>query len=370
MKRLLCILSGMNAGGAETFLMKLYRALDRTKYQMDFCINVKEKCFYEEEILSLGGKIFRIPPKSASVAAFKKNLYEVIQNNHYQYVLRITSSAMGLMDLKIAKKAGAQICAARSSNSSFKSGFATYAAHRIGRWVYMKYVDVKIAPSDLAAEYTFGKKAYKNGDVQILHNAVDMDVFFYREEARKKICEEFGIPSDAGIIGHIGRFDRQKNHAFLIDIFSEIHRRDPNTVLLLVGNGPLEDDIRTKVQALRIDTAVYFIGVRTDIPELLSAMDVFLLPSFYEGMPNAVIEAQATGLPCVISDAITKEANITGLVTYRSIAQPADVWAETALSQIHAERVDTEEIFIEKKYDIQSVVNEFTAMIFSKGGGA
>lgn len=161
MKRVLCLISGMNAGGAETFLMKLYRQLDKTKYQMDFCINVFDKCFYEEEILALGGKIYRIPPKSVSRVAFKKQLYDIVKANHYNYVLRVTSNAFGFMDLKIAHRAGANVCAARSSNSSDGEGLKAKVAHKLGRLLYSKYVNVKIAPSDLAAKYTFGKKITK-----------------------------------------------------------------------------------------------------------------------------------------------------------------------------------------------------------------
>lgn len=161
MKRLLCILSSMNAGGAETFLIKIYRRIDNTKYQMDFCINASEKCFYEDEILSLGGKIYRIPAKSTSLRNFAGQLHDVVSSNGYKNVLRITSSAFGFMDLKIASKAGAKVCAARSSNSSDGGSLKSKVVHRLGRILYGKYVNVKIAPSDLAAEYTFGKKAYK-----------------------------------------------------------------------------------------------------------------------------------------------------------------------------------------------------------------
>lgn len=161
MKRLLCILSGMNAGGAETFLMKIYRNMDLTLYQMDFCINVKEKCFYEDEISDLGGKIYRIPSKSENLTEFKKQLYSIIKDNEYDRVFRISSNAMGFMDLKIARKAGANVCIARSSNSSDGKSLKSKIMHALGKILYSRYIDVKIAPSDLSAIYTFGKKAYK-----------------------------------------------------------------------------------------------------------------------------------------------------------------------------------------------------------------
>ena len=157
-ERLLCILSNMNAGGAETFLMKLYRNIDRDKYQLDFCLNNKDKNFYEDEIANYGGRIYRIPSKSESLKEFKQQLTETVKNNNYKYVLRITANAAGLLDLKVAKKAGAQVCIARSSNSNADGGIKARILHRIGQLLYLRYVDKKIAPSDLAAIYTFGKK--------------------------------------------------------------------------------------------------------------------------------------------------------------------------------------------------------------------
>ncbi len=364
MQRLLCILSGMNAGGAETFLMKLYRNIDRTKYQFDFCVNVKEKCFYEDEILSLGGKIYRIPSKTENLKEFKQQLTDLIRNNEYTYVLRITSNAMGFLDLKIAKKAGAKVCCARSSNSSDGTGIKSKVAHMLGRLLYGKYVDVAFAPSDLAASYTFGNKAYKNGKVHILHNAVDLDIFHYDVDARIKAREELGVDSDVNVFGHIGRFMEQKNHMFLADIFKCVKEKNKNSVLLLVGDGDLKEQFEEKAIELGIRDSIIFTGIRSDIPALLSAMDVFVFPSLYEGMPNTVIEAQATGLSCLISNTITKEANITDLVEYLPLSAAAEHWAQVAMQKLGQERSDTKQAFVDNKYDIQSLTKEFEKIIF------
>lgn len=363
MKRLLCLLSSMNAGGAEGFLMKVYRQLDKSRYQMDFCINVKDKCFYEDEILAMGGRIYRIPSKSENLKEFKRQLTEIIKREGYDNVLRVTSSAMGFMDLKIAKKAGARVCCARSSNASDGNGLKAKVCHRLGRLLYNKYVDVKVAPSDLAAKYTFGAKAYENGKVTIIHNGVDLDVFKYCPEERNCIRNELSVPKDVKLVGHVGRFNEQKNHMFLLEIFQKMHSAAPNTVLLLVGKGELDGKIREKATELGISDSVIFAGVRSDVPHLLSAMDVFVFPSFYEGMPNTVIEAQATGLPCIIADTITKEADITGLVRYLPLGD-ADTWAKEALSAVSAERADTKSHFVTNKYDIGSVADEFAKYMY------
>ena len=364
MKRLLCILSGMNAGGAETFLMKIYRNIDRSKYQMDFCINVKEKCFYEDEISDMGGKIYRIPSKSENIKEFKKQLTAIVKDQEYTNVLRITSSAMGFMDLKIAKKAGAIVCCARSSNASDGNSLKSKIAHRLGKVLYNRYVDVKVAPSDLAARYTFGVKAYESNKVNIIHNGVNLDVFKYSPEERENLRKEFSLAPETKLLGHVGRFDKQKNHMFLLEVFQRIHSIEHNTKLVLVGSGPLEEQIRTKAQNLDILSSIIFAGVRSDVPNLLSAMDAFIMPSFYEGMPNTVIEAQATGLPCIIADTITKEANITGLVEYLPLGD-ANLWANKALSSIRPQRAATKESFIVNKYDIESVVDEFVKYMYA-----
>lgn len=367
MKRLLCILSSMNAGGAETFLMKLYRCLDRDQYQMDFCINTKERCFYEDEIIRLGGRIYRIPSKSEDLKGYKKQLSEIVSQYKYLHVLRITSNAMGFLDLKIAKKAGAQVCIARSSNASDGGGLKIRIAHRLGKILYKRYVDVRIAPSDLAAKYTFGEKAYMNGEVLLLHNGVDLNSFRYDANGRKSVRNAFGISEDTKLIGHVGRFNPQKNHSFLLDIFQQIDIQNSDCRLLLVGAGDLEQEIRTKVHQLQLDEKVIFAGIRRDVPQLMSAMDVFVFPSFYEGMPNTVIEAQACGLQCIIADTITKEAKVTDLVSFMRLSDSPEKWAQTVLAkaQIQNPRDRYAIEMNQKGYGIKQCVDLFTQWVFN-----
>ena len=357
----------MNAGGAETFLMKLYRAIDKSEYQFDFCINVKEKCFYEDEILAMGGRIFRIPSKSENMKEFRKQLYSVVKENGYKHVLRITSNTMGFLDLKIAKDAGAEVLAARSSNSSGGGSFKSRISHIIGKLLYSKYVNVKIAPSDLAAIYTFGKAAYDRGEVALLNNAVDTGLYKYDSEARREARAELGIPDDARVVGHVGRFMTQKNHTFLLDVFKALSEKDEKAILLLIGDGELRGEIEQKINALGLESRVILAGVRRDVPRLLSAMDAFVLPSFYEGMPNVVIEAQANGLSSVIADTITKEANITEMVNYISLSAGADEWADNLSAAMNAERRDTRQCFIDNGYDIESSVKKLVSIIFEGG---
>ncbi|WP_456105605.1 glycosyltransferase family 1 protein [Phascolarctobacterium succinatutens] len=367
-KRLLCLVSCMNTGGAETFLMKLYRKMDRSKYQMDFGVYTQDECFYDKEIESLGGKIHHLVPKTRDFSLYKKGLYDLVKKEQYKYVLRITSNAAGFYDLKIAKEAGAKVCIARSSNSSDGESFKVKLINSISRFLYVKYVDVKVAPSDLAAEYTFGKSAITNGEVHYLNNGLDLGVYHFSEEKRKKIQEEFSL-QDKFVVGHVGRFSRQKNHEFLLEIFHALKQKRPNAVLLLVGNGELKQNIENKAKALGIDDSIIFAGIRSDVPALLSAMDVFVFPSFYEGMPNTVIEAQATGLPCVIADTITKEAGVTDIVKYRSLKDSADKWVKEILLSANNGIVNRS-LYPKKMkdsgYDINDIVKTFKNIVFNK----
>ena len=359
MKRILCLVSGMDAGGAETFLMKLYRNMDRNLYQMDFAVNVKEPAFYDEEIMSMGGRIYYVPPKTKDLKGFTEGLYNLVKSKKYQYVLRVTSNSIGFFDLFVAIKAGAKVCAARSSNSSDGGRVLVRVVNRLARLLFLRYVDVMIAPSDLAAEYTFGKRMVKKGKVHFLKNAINLEEFSYSEESRKEIRREFGLTNEF-VIGHIGRFTEQKNHRFLIDIFANVLDNIPNAKLFLVGEGELRKVIEECVEKKGIQESVIFAGIRKDISKLLSAMDVFALPSLYEGMPNVIIEAQASGLPCFIADTITREADLTGLVKYLSL-NDVEIW-RLKIENIKGknyERQTQRQAMVQKGYDINFEVRKF-----------
>ena len=200
--------------------------------------------------------------------------------------------------------------------------------------------------------------------MNFIHNGVDLDVYKYDEGNRRKIRRECGIADEQIVIGHIGRFNQQKNHKFLIEVFSEVLKQKPNALLMLVGDGKKKNEIKEQIKSLGIEESVIFTGIRSDVPALLSAMDVFVFPSFYEGMPNTVIEAQATGLPCVIADTITEEASFTGLVKYISLQVSSHEWANSVIASCKKSRIDTQNEFIKYAYDIDSVKNNFKEVVF------
>lgn len=364
MKRILCILSSLDSGGAETFLMKLYRILPPEEYQFDFIVSVEGGC-YTQEVLERGGHIYKIPLRTKDLFTAMRDIKRIVQKYQYNVVLKLAENSLAVVDLVAAKLGGAKTLALRSCNAPTGLSFSARFVHRLLQPLLNHMSTVKLAPSFLAAEYMFGKYVSQK-HVQLLHNGVDLSIFHFDFDGRRKIRKEFAL-CDKLVVGHIGRFHRQKNHLFLLEIFAKLRDIRQDAVLLLVGTGELKNTILKYAQELCIQDAVIFAGQRFDIPQILSAMDVFVFPSFHEGMPNTVIEAQATGLPCIIADTITKEADITGLVQYISLDQKPEYWAKAALSAVLKERPDTTQAFIEHGYDIQCVSKELLRLMECEG---
>lgn len=362
-KRILCIVGGMNAGGAETFLMKLYRKLDKSKYQMDFYVTDSNEGYYDKEILSLGGKIYRSVPKSKNLLKSLKNLANVVKKNNYKYVMRVSQHSLSTLELLVAKLNGADVLIYRSSNSKTGGGKINTLLHYFFKWMSIRIPNIKIAPSTEAAEFMFGKNCIINKNAKILKNGIPLELFQFDEKKRNKIRNEFKI-EEKFVIGHVGRFSEQKNHYYLLDVFSEIVKLNNDSVLLLVGNGNLENKIKERVKRLGLENQVVFAGTRSNIPEILMAMDVFIFPSFFEGLPNSVIEAQATGLPCLISDTITSEVKIIDEVKFMSIKEQPSNWAKEALTMTRNNEIENiRNKFIRNGYDINKIVDDFIDLI-------
>lgn len=355
MKRLLCIVSSMDRGGAETFLMKTYRQLDKNKYQMDFCVSKRETGFYDDEIKKMGGKIYYVPPKTKRIIKNFFNIKKIVKEKQYKYVLRTSQQSLAALDLLAAKCGGARILIYRSSNAGVTNA---KIINNIFKPLPKIIPNVKLAPSIKAAEFVFGKRAVLNNDVIILHNALNYDDFEFKSEIRDKIRNELKIKNEV-LYGHIGRLNKQKNHTFLLDVFSEILKKQENSKLLLIGDGELRQNIIDRINELRIEKNVIFLEAQKNVNEYFMAMDKMIFPSLFEGMPNVIIEAQASGLPCYISNTITEEANITGLVKYIDLNKSSKEWANIILSDEINKRKDFKDKFIEKKYMIQQIVDEF-----------
>ncbi len=364
-KRLLCCMSSMNAGGAETFLMKQYRMLDKEKYQLDFCVNVQERCFYDDEIEALGGRIYRIPPKSKDFKKSLEALTDIVRENGYKNVLCSSVKPGTALELIAAKKGGAINLIYRSSNSSIDGGTKQKILHSTIGLLARTVPTIKIAPSKEAAEYCFGKGCIESGKAFLLHNGIDTSVYRYSDEVRIRMRKELQL-EDKFAVAHVGRFSKAKNHAFLLDVFEELIKIKPESILLLIGTGELEEAVRQKAKEKNIENKIVFLGLRNDVPQVLCAADMFVFPSFYEGMPNTVIEAQALSLHCVISDRITPDADITGNVEYLPLGD-AKQWANAVAKHTKGyARQDMSELFKAQKYDIETTSKEFVKYCFGE----
>ena len=359
-KRVLHVLGSMNKGGQETFIMNVYRNIDREKVQFDFLINCSTKRDdYEDEIIDLGGKIYRIPGRSSNYLKHLKELREFFNTNkQYSIVHQHTDSNVGISSIISAKKHNINkiIYHSHSSKSLRKGVFS-----RLFEFIYKprikKYATDYFACSDLAAEHLFGKYIDKT-KIKIINNAIETEKFAYDENIREVKRKELGIEHKF-VIGHVGRFFKVKNHAFLIDIFAEIHKQNSDAALLLVGEGKLQKEIEDKVDKLDLKDSVIFTGIRSDVNELLQAMDIFLLPSLWEGLPVVGVEAQASGLPCIISDNITKQAKITDLVEYISLEKSPLYWAERALYYHGYTRQNMHDEMKKAGFDIKDLAHWF-----------
>lgn len=357
--RTLVITNTMDAGGAETFLMKVYRTMNKEQNQFDFLINKQDKCFYENEISEKGGRIFRGISKSKNPIKSFIRVYRIIKDNNYKSVLCVAVHPLVAIDLLAVKLGGAKIRLVRSTNSSAGGGGISNFLANMCRPLVRCLATSYLAPSFEAGVWLFGKKAVECGKVEIITNGIQVENYEFDEKKRNSIREEFDLNGNF-VIGHVGRFNRQKNHSFLLDTFKCICDENLEARLLLVGTGELETQIKEKAISLGIRDKIIFAGVRSDVPELLMAMDVLIFPSLYEGMPNVVIEAQATSLPCVISDTISKDVRITDCVSFVSLSDSSDEWANVAIAKAKKTRKNLCEEIIAKGYSIEETTKYLT----------
>ena len=296
-------------GGVESVIMNYYRHLDHSKVQFDFICDEDSTRIPYDEIKKLGGRVFLIP-KYQNLPKYLKALGKLLKENQYR-IVHSNINTLSVFPLYAAKKAGVPVRISHSHSTSNPKEWKRNLIKNILRPFSKRYATDFFACSEVAGRYLFGNKAFNQGEVKIIHNAIDVDKFKFDEVARKKLRQEFGIKDSTVVIGHVGRFVQQKNHTFLVDVFKEYHEKNPDSKLLLVGSGPLEDEIKKKVEKLGLKDSVLFLGQRDDINKLYSVMDVFYLPSLYEGLPVVGVEAQAAGLPTIFSNGISSEAIIS-----------------------------------------------------------
>lgn len=358
-KRVLHYVAIMNRAGQETFLMNVFRNIDREKVSFDFLCCLMEKGDYDDEIKELGGKVITYQ-LSEKKSPFKRlnnffRLYKTIKRIGMDYdVFHIhTQHAMdAFLDALAAKMAGIHNVIVHSHLASTSHHIN---AHKVFRPLLGKLSVIRFACSNAAGMWLHGKKK----SFQIICNGIDVERYTYDSEIRRKNREKFGW-TDHPVIGHVGRFSYQKNHEFIVRIFNEIHLLNPKALLILVGEGELQQEVREQVEKLGLNDFVQFMGVRDDMDVLNQCFDLLLFPSRYEGLGIVLIEAQCTGLPCLISDTIPDETCITPKISRLSLEDSTQIWAEKCVGLLNAsgERSSFSEALTKSGYNIVNVARQ------------
>lgn len=368
MIKVLYIIYTLQTGGIESLGMNIFRSIDRSKFHFDFLV-IKEpgtKQFFDDEVIALGGRIIPVGDLNASkinkYLSCEKGIYQAIKNGNYDVVHINSGHIHTLPEVISAKKLGVKNVIVHSHNGMLTSRAKFYGLRCIAQKLYRnrvsKYADYLLTCSDLASEWAFTKKDIDDGRVIQINNGIDLKRYRFDECRRAEIRRNLKINNEL-VVGHIGRMSRQKNHGYLFRIFRALLGIRSEAKLLLCGTGEMEKELRQLAQELGVEDKVVFYGVSDDVPGMLSAMDIFVFPSLFEGLPVVGIEAQASGLPVLASDTISQDVALTPSWHSMSIAANPEEWAKkiVELSNLAPKRIDNGEILKEAGFDILETVH-------------
>ena len=348
--RVLNMFTIMDRGGAETMVMNYYRHIDRTKVQFDFLVHREQRGAYDDEIERMGGRIYRMcPVYPQNFSRYKRDLRTFFRAHPEYKIIHSHMSELGYFAFREAERQGVpvRICHAHNAPHGFdaKMIIRTYFKKRM-----MPYLTHLFMCGEESGKWLYGEK--NKSRFIMLNNAIDAAVYSFNASKREEMRRQLDL-TDELVVGHVGRFNPQKNHPFLLDIFTSLLKKEPDAVLLLVGGGADMPKIQAKVQEFGIAEHVRFLGVRSDVADLMQAMDVFVFPSLYEGLPVTMVEAQASGLPCIISDKVPPECILTdGLVNVMPLSASPEAWAEKILTMRAVPRTDRREEIAAHGFDI------------------
>ena len=345
MIRVLQVVTHMNRGGLETMLMNYYRHMDRSRVQFDFLTHRDYDGDYGEEIKELGGILYHMPVLNPFSPSYRKNLRDFFDNHPEYKVIHVHQDCLSGVILHVAKQQGVPVRLAHSHNANQQKDLK-YPIKLLFRNSIPKYATKLMACGEDA-----GKWMFRGAPFEILSNAIPAADYSFDVEQKRIQREKWKIQSNELLVGHVGNFTLQKNHLFLLDIFNEIQKRTP-AKLLLVGKKLQRNDIEEKIQELGLQGKVILAGIRSDVPDLLQAMDVFVFPSLFEGFGIVALEAQAAGLPCLISDKVPIECKMTEAVQQIPLTDSPEIWAEKAIEASRMPRKNTYEEIKAAGYDI------------------
>lgn len=350
--RILHVVTYMGRGGLETMIMNYYRHIDRDKVQFDFLVHRDFEADYDAEILSLGGRIYHMPRLIPWSNSYRKQLKAFFCAHSEYKIVHVHQDCLSSVALQCAEECGVPVRIAHSHSSS-----AVKNLKYLLKLYYMQKIP-RFSTHLFACSRQAGDWMFMNHPYTIVPNAIDVSQYVYSEQAEWAVRDEFGL-TDELVVGHVGNFTPAKNHIFLLEIFREVRTKQKNVRLLLIGGGEGLRAIREKADTMGLSSAVIFAGTRKDVPRLMQAMDVFVFPSLYEGLPVTLIEAQAAGLPCVISNAVSRECEVTkGLITQKSLSNSAFEWAECILKNIRDRKQDHREEVSSAGYEIHKAARK------------
>lgn len=331
-RRVLHVIGAMDRGGAETLIMNVYRNIDRSILQFDFLVHETRECDFDSEIRSLGGSIYSIDRLNGiNSVSYIKQCRDFFRKHHGYCAVHVHIGSSAYFVIKEAKKFGL-FCIAHSHNTSPDLSLPEIG-FRLFSYPTRYIADYYLACSREAGVDRFGKAVVTSNSFSVLNNGIDVERYKFSSKSRSSMRRDLGIAPEQKAICHIGRFSEQKNHEFLLRAFAECESSHFNGVLFLIGRGPLRNNLEQLAAELNIRDKVVFLGVRSDIPDLLMAMDLFVFPSKWEGLGIAVIEAQASGLPCILSPALPDLAVCSPYAYKMDSLNSTAAWAERMIDE-------------------------------------
>lgn len=358
--RILNIVPNMRAAGVETFIMNVYRNIDRTKVQFDFLVHSQKKEFYDDEIEKMGGKIYRLTYKDdKNFGKYIKDLNKFFSEHKEYKIVHGHMQSMMPVYLKIAKKYNVKTRIGHSHNNSYEKSIKGFILHILSR-NSKKYANVKFACSADSGKYLFGKKS----KVEVINNGIEINNFKFDKIKRNQIREELKLNDDDILIGNVGRMEKQKNQLFLIEVFKKLYEKNDKYKLLIIGEGKLETKIKNKISKYQLENVTYIKKRIKNVNEYMMAMDIFALPSLYEGLGIVLIEGQASGLKCFTTlDTVAKETNLTNNIKYLKLDK--NIWINTILNtDVKYDRTKNMEDIC-KEFDIRNVAKKLENLYLS-----
>ena len=358
MIRVLQVIYNMDAcGGIQSFIMNVYRQIDRSKVQFDFLLCEQTNSHYEDEINRLGGKLYFIPGRKKGIIANKVKLNSFFKTNKYDVVHFHSDSLSNIEPLVAAKNNGVKTRIMHCHNTGIDGRFKDLYTllHKLNKKRINRIATHYFACSKESKKWAYGNSKAEHYS-QVINNCINIKDYMRSNNDSEKNRKEFGIPIDAFVLGYIGRIVKLKNPFFTLEVFCNVLKRNSNSILVLVGDGPLMNELKKKIEEMKIQKNVLLLGAINDTSKIYKVLDCFILPSKLEGFPMSMLEAQASGASCIVSDTISKEAILNKNVIQMSINDKAENWAKKILDNIGS--IDSKNLTISTEFDAKTVAKQ------------